>query len=102
MVTCVDMRGGESRHCREKRPVSKRHCAGSCIADYNTDYDGWTRVIDGQQHSLYIDNKGEARVHVTDSVDHKAEFLETAGASYSVVSHYLFFVFCMFYFCNLL
>ena len=101
MVTCVDMRGRESSNCRERRPASRRHCRGSCFADYNTDYDGWSRVIDGQQHSVYIDNMGETRFHVT-NISHKAEFLETAGACERVLSQYLFLLFSTLYYRNLL
>ena len=91
MVRCVDMRGEEGNNCQERRPGSRRHCKGSCIDDYSTDY-GWTRVIDGQQHSVYIDNEGQMRVHVT-NISHKAEFLETAEATNNYLNTYLFLIF---------
>ena len=74
------MSGYSSNACLEKRPENRRHCKGSFIDGYESDY-GWTKVIDGQQHSVYIDQEGNERFHVSD-LTHKAEYLETASAKY--------------------
>ena len=78
-VVCLNISGQASTMCLDKRPQSRRHCKGSCIEDSDSDY-GWTKVIDGQQHSVYIDIEGNERIHVT-NLTHKAEFLETAASN---------------------
>ena len=83
-VVCLNMSGHSSTACLEKRPPNRRHCKGSCIEDYESDY-GWTKVIDGQQHSIYIDQGGNERFHVS-NLTHKAEFLETASAKSIVLN----------------
>ena len=75
---CLDMTGQVSNKCLEKRPQNRRHCKGSCIEDFESDY-GWTKVIDGQHHSIYIDGDGNERMHIS-NMTHKAEFLETSSA----------------------
>jgi hypothetical protein len=81
---CLNMSGHSSTGCLGKRPPNRRHCKGSCIEDYESDY-GWTKVIDGQQHSVYIDQEGNERFHVS-NLTHKAEFLETASANSIVMN----------------
>ena len=82
---CLNMNGHSSTACLEKRPENRRHCKGSCIDDYESDY-GWTKVIDGQQHSVYIDQDGNEKFHVS-NLTHKAEFLESASAN-SMFPHF--------------
>ena len=76
---CLNMSGYSSNACLEKRPENRRHCKGSCIDDSESDY-GWTEVVDGRLHSVYIDQEGNERFYVS-NLTHKAEFLETASAN---------------------
>ena len=87
---CLNMSGHASKKCAEKRPQNRRHCKGSCIEDFESDY-GWTKVIDGQHHSIYIDQDGNEKVHIS-NLTHKAEFLETAGANSIYLNFQLFLV----------
>ena len=97
----MDLSGKGSKGCLGRRPESRRHCAGSCIEEYESDY-GWTKVIDGQHHSVYIDTEGKERFHVA-NLTHKAEFLETASQANSISSsEFIIFLMLTLNICTLL
>ena len=93
LVECVNIKGEPSLDCRERRPASRRRCAGSCIP-YTDEATGWTRIVS----TLPKENGGskvkgqEAQLHNTVisqkqtdiyNESQKEIFLETKASNYA-------------------
>ena len=89
LVECVNIEGEPSLDCRERRPASRRRCAGPCIP-YSEVITGWTRIVsslpkesDGFQVEEQILKNAVINQKEKDNYNdsHTAEFLEAKTAN---------------------
>ena len=89
LVECVDITGQPSIDCRERRPASRRRCAGPCIP-YTEEATGWTRIAftlpkESDEFQMEEEILNSAVINQTETdiynESHTAEFLEARTAN---------------------
>ena len=84
-VTCQDSDGNISYKCDQEKPTIERQCKEPCLdnQEESGDSNKWSKIVDGQYVSVYIDDGGNERTHFA-NMTHLAEFLETSNSCYKI------------------